>query len=235
MAIGAQVASAQHCQNISTVWTLNSTFVDGTTASRIYSDGSTYADGSHGVSASIKCGTNDAVLIVNSPRKIMIDLTGAFLGTSYSTAPWVDSGPFGSTPSSVKNCGGSPCTLLNIRNVLSGGTAPRNQYYVLYTKLVSGIIAPDQQQYSLRMENPATADVAPGPNDPTANAPYLNARVVVEHYPATGTQKETWLVYPELPTSTGSQSPSPENAMLLGNNINYGEFSLPFFLTIVAN
>jgi hypothetical protein len=126
--------------------------------------------------------------------------------------------------------------LLNIRNILDGGNAPRDQYCKLYTKLVSGFVAPDQQGYSLRMESmdPLTSGVAPTPNDPTANSPYPNARVVVEHYPASQTQKETWVVYPELPTSGGSQSPSPENGVLLGNSVNYGQFTMPFYFTIEA-
>jgi hypothetical protein len=84
------------------------------------------------------------------------------------------------------------------------------------------------------MQNPETAAGAPGPNFPTANDPYLNARVVVEHYPASGGQKEKWIVYPELPTSAGSQSPSPENGGLFtdGSTVNLGQFSMPFYFTI---
>ena len=241
LGLGTQALAAQSCKDISTAWTLSSTFVDGTTASRVYSDGTDYIDGGQGVSASIKCGTDDAVLILSSSRKIMFNFAGAFLGTSHSTPPSWTSGPaFGSTPSTVKNCGGSPCTLLNIRNILDSGTANRNSYYLIYTNLESGFVAPDKNGYSLAMENPATANVVTTPND-SANTPYLNTRVAVEHYAAgngvsTCASKECWLVYPELPTSTGSQSPSPENGTLFsgGKAVNFGEFSMPFFFTIQA-
>jgi hypothetical protein len=238
LAIGSQGLAAQSCKDISTTWTLSSTYVDGTTSTRIYSDGAAYTDGSQGVSASIKCGTDDAVLIPSSTRKVMYNFTGVFLGTSYSPPPaWTAGGAFGSTPSTVKNCSGSPCTVVNIRNILNNGTEDRTKYYILYTKLTSGFVAPDKQSYAVRMENPATAGVALGPNDPTANSPYLNARVVVEHYPATSSQKETWLVYPEPPSAAGSQSPSPENAVLFekGEAVNYGQFSMPFYFIIEAN
>src|SRR5262249_5139089 len=111
MMIGTHAWASPRCTDISTVWTLSSTFVDNQTSTSIYSDGATYVDGSHGVSASIKCGTDDAVLIVGLTRKIMLNF-GMFLGTSYSPNPtWTGAGSFASTPSSVKNCGGSPCTV----------------------------------------------------------------------------------------------------------------------------
>jgi hypothetical protein len=235
LSIGTEVFAAPHCSNISTVWTLNSTFVDGITGTRIYSDGATYVDGSRGVSASIKCGTDDAVLIVGGTRKVMFNFAGAFLGTSGSNPPdWTNVGAFASTPPGVNNCGGSPCNVLNIRNILNNGNVDRSSYYKLYTKLVSGFVAPDLQGYSLRMENPSTSDVATGPSDLTANSPYLNARVVVEHYPAASTQKEYWLVYPELPTPT--QIPSAEVAVLFGKGatVNYGQFTMPFYFIIEA-
>jgi hypothetical protein len=188
-------------------------------------------------------------------RQVIFDFVGAFLGPTYSQPPYsqppysqppawtkgTPNGPaFASPPSKVRNCGGSPCTVLNIRNILNPSDPnARYGYYRLYTRLFSGLGAPDLQKYYLRMENPLTSDVAPTPNDPTANSPYPNARVTVEHYAAYGSQKEYWLVYPETPTSGGSQSPSPspspENSVLLGlDGTNYGQFSMPFFFKIEA-
>jgi hypothetical protein len=168
----------------------------------------------------------------------MFNFAGAFLGTNGSQPPSWTNSAFASTPPGVNNCGGSPCNVLNIRNILNGSdpAAPRLTYYKIYTELVSGFVAPDLQRYSLRMETPSPSDVASGPHDATANLPFVNARVIVEHYPASGSQKEYWLVYPETPASTDSQSPSPENSVLFGNNatVNYGQFSMPFYFTIQA-
>ena len=44
-------AAAQKCSDISTEWTLYSTFVDNTTATRIYGDGASYSSGTLGVGA----------------------------------------------------------------------------------------------------------------------------------------------------------------------------------------
>jgi hypothetical protein len=235
LGICIQVEASGKCSDISTEWTLSSTFVDGS-STRIYSDGRSYVDGSTGVSAMIRecSGTYDAVLQLGSGRTFMLNFYGAFLGADSQPPLWANSAfPSGN----ARNCGGSPCTLLNIRNILDGGAAGlRNGYYILYTRMTSAFVAPDSNDYHLRMENPATANVAPTPNDPSANSPSSNARVIVEHYPAgyvTPTDQEYWLVYPELPTSTGSMSTSPENAVLLSSSgVNYGQFSMPFLITI---
>ena len=231
-------AAAAPCKNIPTIWTMSSTFIDNSTASRIYGDGTPYTDGARGVSATIKIcsGTHDAVLIVDSGRTILFNFGGAFLGAS-STAPpaWTSGAPFASTPTNVRTCAGSPCTLLNIRNILDSGDAPRNQYYVLYTRLSSALVGPDGISYHLFMHNPATCPgVACNPDDGSTNSPALNARVVVEHFPANGSSHEYWLVYPETPTLPGSMSPSPENGALMSNDrtINYGQFSMPFLFRI---
>jgi hypothetical protein len=227
-AVSGRAVAGQKCSNISTTWTLSSTFVDGTTATRIYSDGASY-------SGSINsCSTSDAVLNIsgNSGRVVMFNFAGNLLGYSYSAPPAWTGAPFGSGRG---QCGGSPCTTVNIRNILDSGAAPRNQYYLLYTRLTTAVHAPDGKDYHLRMENPNTTHVFP--NDATANSPFVNARVIVEHFPASGSQKEYWLVYPELPTSTNSLSPSPENGVLLSGDstVNFGQYSMPFLFTIVAN
>jgi hypothetical protein len=211
--IGAPAAKGAPCQEVSTVWTLSSTYVDGTTASRIYGDGlGSYVDGS-GVTARIKsCSTDDAVLTMGS-RQLMFNFQGALL--SGQPPALTSAGPFASTPPKVKNCGGSPCTLLNIGNVLGSGAAPRDQYYRLYTTLQSAFIAPDSNRYHLDMSNPTDA----------------NARVVVEHYPATGSVKESWVVYPE---TVSASSPSPQSGSLLSDDrsVDWGQFSVPFYLHI---
>src|SRR5215471_21306316 len=114
---GYPSAKGSACQAISTVWTIASTYIDGTTANRIYSDGlGNYVDGGSGVTASIKaCSTSDAVLIVGSGRQLDFNLTGALLAGQ--PPAWTSNGPFASSPPRVKNCSGSPCTLLNIQNV----------------------------------------------------------------------------------------------------------------------
>ena len=81
------------------------------------------------------------------------------------------------------------------------------------------------------MHNEVTSNVASDPDDVFVNAPSPNSRVVVQHYPAQGTIKEYWLVYPEAQTP---DSPSPQNGTLLSNNksINYGQFTMPFYFRI---
>jgi hypothetical protein len=210
---GNPAAKAARCQEISTVWTLSSTYVDATTASRIYSDGlGAYVDGSGATARIRSCSTNDAVLIMGS-RQLMFNFQGAWMNGQ--PPAWTNDGPFGSTPPKVHNCGGSPCTLLNIGNILASGTAPRNQYYLLYTRLQSAFIAPDGNRYHLDMSSPTDS----------------NARVVVEHYPASVTANESWLVYPE---TLNASSPSPQNGSLLSDDrsLDYGQFSMPFYINI---
>jgi hypothetical protein len=212
---GNPAAKAARCQEISTVWTLSSTYVDGTTASRIYGDGlGSYVDGS-GVTARIKsCSTNDAVLTMGN-RQLMFNVQGALL--SGQPPAWTAGGPFASTPPKVKSCSGSPCTLLNIGNILASGTAPRDQYYRLYTHLQSAFIAPEPDgiRYHLDMSSPTDT----------------NARVVVDHYPAAGSTKESWVVYPE---TVSAASPSPQSSSLLSDDrsVDWGQFSVPFYLNI---
>jgi hypothetical protein len=240
LAIQTQGFAAGKCAAISTEWTISNTFVDGS-PTRLQNDGNpTYTDGAPGVAASILCTTTDAVLTF-SGRTFMLDFRNAFLGTGYPQSgfaqrpAWTDSF-FAANVNQRGGCQGSPCTIINIRNILNGGTGPRDQYYVLYTRMTNAFIAPDNTDYHLRMENPATSAVAPTPNQPTANTPALNARVIVEHYPASTGVKEYFLVYPEQPTSTGSQSPSPENAVLFSEDatVNFGQFSMPFYFKITV-
>jgi len=210
---GSAWAKAGPCQEISTVWTLSSVYVDGTTASRIYGDGlGTYVDGSGATARIRSCSTDDAVLLMGS-RQLAFNFQGAFL--SGQPPAWTTGPAFVSTPPKVHNCSGSPCTLLNIGNILASGGAPRNQAYRLYTTLESAFIAPDGARYHLDMKSPTDG----------------NARVVVDHYPASGNVKESWLVYPE---PVGVDSPSPQNGTLFSDDrsIDYGQFSMPFYINI---
>src|SRR4051812_39546947 len=117
-------AAAGPCKDISTVWTINAVYVDKVTATRIYSDGSPYTDGSSGVTAAIKvcAGTDDAVLSMSSGRSVLFNFTGAALDPSPVPPAWTSSGAF-ATPSAgnKKPCSGSPCTVLNVRNILDSG------------------------------------------------------------------------------------------------------------------
>lgn len=60
--------------NVPLRWTVNTTYVDGITPSAITGDGSSYGDGQAGVSAIINVcsGTNDAVLLLSSPRALAV-------------------------------------------------------------------------------------------------------------------------------------------------------------------
>ena len=229
-------ALAGPCRDIPTTWTIASVFVDGTTATRIYGDGASYVDGSQGVMAAIKVcsGTNDAVLSMSTGRSVLFNLAGTSLDASPLPPAWASAGPFASPAvGNRKGCSGSPCTVVNIRNILDSGTAPRDQYYIIHTRLDTGFVAPDSQTYHLPMHNPATADVARDANDSFINFPDVNARVVVEHFPATAQTKEQWHVYAEQP---GVDSPSPENATLVSGDrsVSYGQVSVPFNLTITV-
>jgi hypothetical protein len=206
---GQPAAKGAPCQAISTVWALASTYSDGITGSRVYGDGlGAYTDGSSGVSAVINaCSTNDAVLIPGNNRQLDFNLAGALV-TGQPPA-WTQNGSFASPPPRTKNCAGSPCTLLNIQNVLASGTVPRNQPYRIYTTMLSAFIAPDGKRYHLDMQNPTDA----------------NARVVVDHYPASGSVKESWVVYPET---------AGANASLFSDDraVDYAQFSAPFYINI---
>jgi len=166
----------------------------------------------------------------------MFNFAGAFLGGSSVAAPnWVNGSAFASTPSTYRGgCGGSPCTVLNVRNVLDGGTAPRNQYYVLYTRAGASFVAPDNTSYRLWMHSPNAGTRED--TDDFVNSPDKNARVVVEHFPANYQNwgdKEYWIAYPEAPNA---DSPSPQNGTLLSADYpltnNYGQFSMPFYFRI---
>src|SRR5262249_6954624 len=158
------------------------------------------------------CTSNDAVLTMEG-RQLMFNFQGALLSGQPPT--WTNGAAFASTPPKVHSCSGSPCTLLNIGNILASGTAPRDQYYRLYTTLESAFIAPDGIRHHLDMNSPIDS----------------NARVVVDHYPASSNVKESWLVYPE---QAGTGSPSPQNGSLFSDNrsIDYGQFSMPFYISI---
>ena len=78
----------------------------------------------------------------------MFNFQGAWLNGQ--PPAWTNDGSFGSTPPKVHNCGGSPCTLLNIGNILASGTAPRNQGYLAVWNVADGKLI-------------AAADVATGP------------------------------------------------------------------------
>jgi len=238
LVLGATAAArAGKCTEISTVWTLFSSYVNNASSSRIYDDGlGSYVDGSQGVTARIRsCSTNDAVLMTGD-RHVTFNFADGFLGAGNVAAPdWTNGPAFASTPSTLRGgCHGSPCTVLNVGNVLAGGTAPRNQYYVLFTRGGASFVAPDNINYRLWMRNPhaGTTDEA----DAFVNSPYDNARVVVEHYPANymgQASKEYWLAYPE---TLNEHSPSPQNGTLLTMEYppanNYGQFSMPFYFRI---
>jgi hypothetical protein len=212
---GSTSAKTGPCQEISTVWTLSSVYVDGTTASRIYSDGlGSYVDGSGATARIRSCSTDDAVLIMGS-RQLVLNFQGALL--SGQPPAWTSGPAFASTPPTVHSCAGTPCTLLNIGNILASGSAQRNQTYTLYTTLESAFIAPDGVRYHLDMKSPTDG----------------NARVVVNHYPASGNVKESWLVYPE---PANVDSPSPQNGSLFSNDrsVDYGQFSMPFYINITV-
>jgi|SRR6516164_1726949 len=221
---GNPATKAAGCTNISTVWTLSSTYTDGTTSapSRITSDmfyagGSPvpYVDGS-GVWATIKsCSTNDAVLIMQT-RQLIFNFLGAYVGGPQPPA-WTSNSslnPFASTPPRA-HCGGSPCTVLNIGNIL--GSGDRNSIYMLNTRLESGFVAPDGNWYHLDM-------------DPSLG--FGDTSVFVTHYPATSTTKESWVAYPET-TFNVSNQPEWVGSLRSGDrSINYGQFSMPFYVTI---
>ncbi len=84
------------------------------------------------------------------------------------------------------------------------------------------------------MENPYEQAVTAAPADPTANSPFTNVPVIVQHIPtsAAPSGKETWVAYPDPSTV-----PAQVGVLIqdLGSNkgsVNAGQYTMPFKFTI---
>jgi hypothetical protein len=223
--------------NVPLQWTINPMYVDGATASAITGDGAPYANGQAGVTAIINVcsGTNDATLVLSSPRNITFDF-GKVLASNGNTPSWANGG-------SVTGAG-----QLNINNIVfvpAGYT--RADEYSFTTRM--GSLVPAKGSWNLRMYAPVT-DASSASNTwvTTANTPYTSSLVDVHHCPANSTAAsgvcagivhETWFAYPD-PASAGSsatglpvsQVAALENTSKPTSPLNAGQFSVPFYFVI---
>jgi hypothetical protein len=228
--LAASAASAQKpgsCVNPSIQWTINPTYIDGTT-NAVQSDGATYIDGQPGVSAVVHVcsGTYDAILLLSKGRTLSTSFS-KLLASNSNTPSWALNG-------STQSQTGS--TIHNLFYVPSG--ADRNQEYTFTTRGGAGF----------SMVNPSPDAPSSVPNlVAIGNTPYPDSLVVVHHCPAnTNTSTcpnithETWFVYPDPnPTASGTGQtglPITQVGALIvsshGTNVNGGEFSFPFYFTI---
>lgn len=223
--------------NVPLQWTVNSLYVDGTTPSAITGDGSSYVNGQAGVSAIVNVcsGTNDAVLVLNSPRALTFNF-GKVLASNSSTPSWANGG--GVT-------GAGQLNINNIAFVPSGYT--RADEYTFTTRM--GSVVPAKGSWNLRMY-PSQTDAIATSNAwvTTANTPYADSIVNVHHCPANSTAvagicvgitHETWFVSPDTSSagvsSTGlalEQVAALENTTKSTAAVNAGEFSVPFYFVI---
>lgn len=233
----AQPAGTGKCTDISLVFSLSFTYVDGTTPAALYSDGTggsnpSYVDGVDGVTAVLHvCGTNPShdatLLLANSKRTVGIDLTRLVHANSL-TPSWTGT-PFYNP------------AFLNVRNILFNYDP--NASYSFTTRFGSGFAMPagpgKSTSYHVRMQNPADQAVPPQPNDSIANTPLNTSLVVLQHTPATATTPETWTAYPDATVMglTDSGANATQVGALLqdqnnGGPLNAGQFAVPFAITI---
>jgi hypothetical protein len=231
-----QSAPAQKngCVNPSVQWTINPIYVDGVTSNAIQGDGAPYVDGQPGVTAVIYVcsGSYDATLLLGHGRTLTFSFTRLLASNSY-TPSWALSG------STASGTG-----FLNVRNILfvPAGT-DRNQEYTFTTAF--GANPP--QGDGFRMVNPSTDAPVGNFGAALVNSPYPNSLVIIHHCPAganttacPNTMHETWFAYPDPnPTASGvGQSGNPIAqvgtivATVKNNQVNAGEFGMPFYFKI---
>jgi len=231
------------CADIQTQWTLNDYYVDGITLNAIRADASgPYTDGQSGVTATIQIcnGTNDAVLMTGSSRKLSFNF-GHMLASNSNTPSWA---------TSIVTGGGGTLHIRRITFVPAG--YDRAQEYSFTTW--AGSILPVKGFWNFRMWKPVTEAISDDPNTnislATANGPLTDSAVIVHHCPANsnaatgtcvGVLKETWFVYPESTPTTytdGTSAPATDTQVgALVNTqkstpVNAGQFSMPFYLSI---
>ena len=235
----AQPAKPSGCQNTRLRWEMRPAY-DGFT-SGITSDGNAYADGSSGVQAVINVcsGSGDATLQVSAkgknPRKVSFNFANSLAIVPGVTPAWASGIVTGAAN-------------INVRKLaFEFSPGDRNTDYIFTTWMGSTPPAPSGS-WGFHMLHPVTdANVGDpsDPNFPTANDPYLEAPVIVQHCkagstavtgPCVGVTKETWFVYPD--PSEINDVPNAINVGELINKsnlsspVNAGQFSMPFYFVI---
>lgn len=236
-------ANPNSCKDIATRWTVNEYYVDGITLNSIRGDGAgPFINGQSGVTATIQIcnGTNDAVLMTGSSRKLSFSFD-RMLASNSNTPSWA---------TGLVTGGGGTLHIRRITFVPAG--YDRAQEYLFTTW--AGSILPVKGSWNFRVWKPVTDAMSDNPNTnihlATANGPLMDSPVVVRHCPAnssattgpcTGIVKETWFVYPDSsPTTYMDGTPAPPTAVHVGalvntqksTPVNAGQFSMPFYLTI---
>jgi hypothetical protein len=231
------------CADIATQWTVNDYYTDGITLNAIRSDAAgPYKNGQSGVNATIQIcnGTNDAVLMTGTSRKLNFDFSRV-LASNSNTPSWANGLVAG---------GGGTLHIRRITFVPAG--YDRLQEYSFTTW--AGSILPVKGSWNFRMWKPVTDAMSDDPNTninlATANGPLTDTPVIVHHCPSNssattgpcvGILKETWFVYPDSsPTTYTNGNPAPLSDVYVGalvntqrsTPVNAGQFSMPFYLTL---
>jgi len=226
----AGLAQGGKCTDIPVVWSLSFTYDAGSSPApaTIYSDGSggsnpSYVNGVDGVSAVIlTCdGTDDATLNTSGTTRSIGWNFGQVLASNSHTPSWSGTSFYDHS-------------FLNVRNLLY--TPPgfnSTQAFTFTTRTVSQLnnVGTKNSLFHLRLENPMVEAVTAPPADSSANYPYTDAAVIVNHIPATGSSPETWVAYPD-PSSTPLQVGTLLQDQRTGGTLNAGQYTMPFKFTI---
>lgn len=235
---GGKGGGGGECQNTPLRWEMADSYPGFTSA--ITSDGSAYVHGSSGVEAVIQVcsGSGDATLRVGgkgkNARKITFDFNNRLASTS-ATPAWAV-GPV------------TGAAFVNIRSLaFEFNAGDRDTDYSFTTWMGSTPPAPSGS-WGLHMLNPVTDANVGGPEDPlfpSANNPYLEAKVIVQHCtagssaisgPCVGVTNETWFVSPDPseinPVPNAVNIAELVDKSSLSNPVNAGQFAFPFFFVI---
>ena len=183
----------------------------------------------------------DAIVQTGKKRSFSISLANS-LGNDYQKFP----------PSATMTGG-----MLKVSNIQYCQNHGMPNGCTFYTRLGTGLTAPDGTAYQVKMENPNSVAVLDYTTDAAANCPYTTSLVQVVFTPGSlnPSGKDTYVVTPVLQgpnTGMGWIAPSPAAgcpsaslpsgiwpagvAVLVqpttGNSYNYGQYNVPFKFVI---
>jgi len=218
-------AAHSSCTDDPVIITVNSSYADPGTGvvytSAILPDSlGPYVNGQNGVQAVIRScpGESGDATVVIKKRSLTLDL-------SHNVA----SGP--STPAWTTSVGTGSSSFA-IRNVLYNYNP--NSTYSFTTRF--NLQAPQNGNYYLRFANPTSDTSAFNQYDVNANGPCDTSPVNVTHVAATGTSKDSWIVWSNSAPAvcSGSYTGAQVSGLLYSNGgwVNVGQFSVPFYMMI---
>jgi hypothetical protein len=184
----------------------------------IYSDNdTTYVHGVDGVSALLNLCTNDALLqTTTTKRKIGLDFSKQLSSTPYS-------------PKWTEFAGN---VFINVRKLLYPCVPPDGRSDCTFsTRMGVDFTGPDKVGYKFRIQNPTT-DAVEEPIPAWTNYPWTEAKVIVHHIPANGSEAEQWEVYPEPASSMDPNGIGTLMVAVKNKMQSAGQYSVPFKIVI---